>query len=96
MEKNLKSLRNNIDIIDNEILELFIRRLHIVEDIYEYKKSKGMNIYDQKREDEVLQKIDKNINVDKYKSELISLFKSIMKISSSYQEKLSGAKKWLH
>lgn len=93
MENNLKTLRNNIDKIDDEILELFIRRLHIVEDIYEYKKLNGMNIYDPKRENEVLQKIDKNMSVDKYKSELESLFKSIMKISSSYQEKLLGAKK---
>lgn len=96
MENNLKTLRNNIDKIDDEILELFIRRLHIVEDIYEYKKLNGMNIYDPKRENEVLQKIDKNMSVDKYKSELESLFKSIMKISSSYQEKLLGAKKWPH
>lgn len=93
MENNLKSLRSNIDKIDDEILELFIRRLRIVEDIYEYKKINGMNIYDQKRENEILQKIDKNMSVDKYKSELESLFKSIMKISSSYQEKLLGAKK---
>lgn len=93
MENNLKSLRKNIDKIDDEILELFIRRLSIVEDIYEYKKINGMNIYDQKRENEILQKIDKNISVNKYKSELESLFKSIMKISSSYQEKLLGAKK---
>ena len=93
MENNLKTLRNNIDKIDDEISELFIRRLRIVEDIYEYKKLNGMNIYDPKRENEVLQKIDKNISVDKYKSELQSLFKSIMKISSSYQEKLLGAKK---
>lgn len=96
MENNLKSLRSNIDKIDDEILELFIRRLRIVEDIYEYKKINGMNIYDQKRENEILQKIDKNMSVDKYKSELESLFKSIMKISSSYQEKLLGAKKWPH
>lgn len=93
MENNLKTLRNNIDKIDDEISELFIRRLRIVEDIYEYKKLNGMNIYDSKRENEVLQKIDKNISVDKYKSELQLLFKSIMKISSSYQEKLLGAKK---
>lgn len=93
MENNLKSLRNNIDKIDDEILELFIRRLRIVEDIYEYKKINGINIYDQKRENEILQKIDKNMSVNKYKSELESLFKSIMKISSSYQEKLLGAKK---
>lgn len=93
MENNLKSLRNNIDKIDDEILELFICRLRIVEDIYEYKKINGMNIYDPKRENEVLQKIDKNMSVNKYKSELESLFKSIMKISSSYQEKLLGAKK---
>ena len=96
MENNLKSLRNNIDKIDDEILELFIRRLRIVEDIYEYKKINGINIYDQKRENEILQKIDKNMSVNKYKSELESLFKSIMKISSSYQEKLLGAKKWPH
>lgn len=93
MENNLKSLRSNIDKIDDEILELFIRRLRIVEDIYEYKKINGINIYDQKRENEILQKIDKNMSVNKYKSELESLFKSIMKISSSYQEKLLGAKK---
>ena len=96
MENNLKSLRKNIDKIDDEILELFIRRLRIVEDIYEYKKINGMNIYDKKRENEILQKIDKNMSVNKYKSELESLFKSIMKISSSYQEKLLGAKKWPH
>lgn len=54
---DLQQLRAQIDSIDSQIIELALKRLNIMSDVVEYKKQKGLNIFDPKRESEVLERI---------------------------------------
>lgn len=93
MENELKNLRNIIDNIDNDLLELFVKRLDIVEKIFKYKISHGFAVYDSEREAEVMNKIANHNSAKSYKNEVQSFFKSIMNISKTYQEKQLGEEK---
>jgi len=52
----LKEYRDKIDAIDQEILQAFLKRLTIVQKIVEVKKERGLPIFDEKREREVIKK----------------------------------------
>ena len=53
---NLEESRKKINEIDKEMRELFLQRLKVVEDVARYKKLNNLNIYDEKREKEVIEK----------------------------------------
>ncbi|ASJ17567.1 chorismate mutase [Pyrococcus kukulkanii] len=55
----IKSLREQIDEIDREIIALLERRLEIARQIGEIKKSLGLPIEDKSREEEVLRRAGK-------------------------------------
>lgn len=81
---NLEESRKKINEIDKEMRELFLQRLKVVEDVARYKKLNNLNIYDEKREKEV---IEKNIvAVDKFmQSYYYSYITKVMDISKEYQ-----------
>lgn len=54
MENNLIEQRKKINIIDNNILRLLEERFSLVKSIADYKKKNKLNIFQPKREDEVL------------------------------------------
>lgn len=68
---DLKKLRNKINEIDNELLSLYLKRMNISKQIGQYKKEHNLPIYDQKREEELinnlLNKIDNNELKENYK-----------------------------
>lgn len=54
---DLLQLRSKIDAIDNEIVDLFIKRRAVMNDIVEYKKKNDLPIYDKQRENSVIEKM---------------------------------------
>lgn len=68
---DLKDLRKQINEIDDEILSLYLKRMNISKQIGQYKKEHNLPIYDQKREEELinnlLNKIDNNELKENYK-----------------------------
>lgn len=67
----LKELRKQINEIDDEILSLYLKRMNISKQIGQYKKENNLPIYDQKREEELinnlLNKIDNYELKENYK-----------------------------
>lgn len=67
----LKELRKQINEIDDEILSLYLKRMNISKQIGQYKKEHNLPIYDQKREEELinnlLNKIDNYELKENYK-----------------------------
>ena len=55
-EKNLKLLRDKIDIIDDQLLDLIVRRTSIVDKIGTLKKD-SINVVDKNRETEVISRL---------------------------------------
>lgn len=68
-ESELENLREDIDEIDEELVDLLSKRLEVVEDILEVKKKSGSGTRDLKREQEIIEKvrgsaIEKDIDPD--------------------------------
>lgn len=91
--KELESLRNEINLIDEKMANLFVERMKAVEQIANYKKQNGLPIFDNEREKVVLGqnacKVEDNVLREYY----VSFLKEQMEISKKYQQRiLSGMK----
>jgi chorismate mutase-like protein len=53
----LRELRNAIDEIDRDIVELLAKRLRLVMKVGEYKRANGLAIYDAERERDLLARV---------------------------------------
>ena len=51
--KSLKKLRQQIDKLDNQLLEILARRFAVTKQVGEYKKKKNLPVQDKKREKEI-------------------------------------------
>lgn len=52
----LEQARQEIDAIDQKLMELFERRMHVVAEVARYKKEEGMEIFQPEREQQVIAK----------------------------------------
>lgn len=86
--KKLDSIRDEINIIDKEIANLFEKRLNLVVQVAKAKKEANLPIFHKSREEEVLNKIAKEIENDKFIEPAKKLFVEIMKISKGVQTSL--------
>ena len=55
--ENLVELRNEIDVIDREIVDLFQKRMKISSEVAEYKISTGKKVFDRAREAQKIQAV---------------------------------------
>ena len=55
---NLEECRKEIDIIDKELVELFVKRMNVAKSVAEYKKETGKAVYDSERERKLLEKVE--------------------------------------
>ena len=83
--KDLNYLREEIDKVNKGLIELFIERMKISEEIGEYKRENGMKIYDKKREAEIIAEAVDGRD-EKYKEYISVFLKELMKMSREIQE----------
>ena len=83
---NLESLRKNIDTIDDQILDLFLKRLKCCEKIADIKIKSNIPILNEEREKEILNHIV--AESENYSEETKQLFSEIMSISRDIQYKI--------
>ena len=86
---NLDELRELIDQIDAQLLDLFVKRMDIVAGIALYKQAGGLPILDRKREKEKLQMLQ-----DKARPDLQlyteRLFETLFAFSRAHQTEVLG------
>lgn len=87
----IDDLREKIDDIDNQLVELLKDRLAVASSIAEYKKENGLPVLDRSRERELLNKVSKKAG-EEFDSEVRTFFNDLMGISRAYQSKLLGVK----
>lgn len=88
----MEKLREEIDIIDKNMQNLFIERMQIVKKIAEYKLENQLPVFDLDREKEIIKKnIDEVSNYD-FLDLYEDFFKKILELSKKYQERIS--EKW--
>ena len=89
--KNLNDYREQIDRIDEQLVDLFTKRMQIASEIAQLKKASGIPVLDAKRERELLSRIEKLSGPD-FGTYSKSLYETIMALSRSYQHKLFDGK----
>ena len=81
---DLKDIRNRIDEIDRQLVELIESRTNCTAEVAKYKKESGMAVFDSERENAVLEKIE-ILSSEKYKLSNKLAFSNIMDISKCLQ-----------
>ena len=86
---DLQELRSQIDVIDDELVALFGKRMDVAAQISDYKKEHNLPIYHPAREREKLQDVSEKAapGMENYTRVLYSM---LFELSRSYQSKRSG------
>ena len=82
----LETIRDQIDVIDNDLVHLFTKRMELSAQVADYKKEHNLPIYVPSREREILQDVAKKAGpeMENYARVLYSM---IFELSRSYQKK---------
>lgn len=94
MGKNLKTLRQEIDNINESILELLNKRTELIKEIVDIKDQNGSEYFDAERETEMMKKILSKNNGPLYNEQVKGVFRTIFSTSLEYMG-LSREKKLL-
>ncbi len=89
----LKEAREKINIIDREMANLFVERMECARVIADYKKERGLSIYDKAREDEIIKKNSEFVSDPLVREYYVNFLKNNMSVSRDFQSRLmEGAK----
>lgn len=83
---DLASIRQEIDQIDDQIVNLLEERMHLVEGVVAYKKASGKPILDTKREEVIFNKVRNRVEDKRYQETIVATFSDILKRSRDYQD----------
>ena len=81
----LKELRNEIDNIDKEMVELFEKRMEVVLNVAKYKMKNDLAILDSGREEEVINKNKEYLKDKELEEYLNEFYIKLMDLSKDYQ-----------
>ena len=88
MSDSLKEARSVINRVDSEMARLFVERMRAAEAVADYKRAHGLEIYDEQRENEVVERGAAQIDDPELRSYYVTFLKNTMAVSRSYQSKL--------
>ena len=84
----LEISREKISEIDKKMAKLFEERMLVAEDVAAYKKENGLPIFDESREEALIQRNASFIKKDEIRKYFINFQRDVMSISRSYQSYL--------
>ena len=87
MTMNIEELRNEIDGIDKELVELFVKRMNVTAQVAEAQRESGKPVYDPGRERQLLQKVS-DLAGEEMESQTRILYHLILSLSRAYQSRL--------
>lgn len=82
---NLETIRQEIDLVDSQLVKLLEQRMELVSQVTAYKKTHGKAVLDSQREKEVLKKVANRVVSDDYRATIVATFSDIMAQSRAYQ-----------
>ncbi|MBR4627521.1 MAG: chorismate mutase [Ruminococcus sp.] len=85
--KDLQELRNEIDVTDEKILQLFRNRMELCKDVAEYKKQHEMPVFQSGREQQIIDRIKALTADTELENGTAALFTTIMDISKILQNR---------
>lgn len=91
--RNLEQIRQEINDIDTQLLELFKQRMDCAKEVGEYKKANDIPVLNQQREDEILDSVA--VKGGEYGPSARLLYSNIMELSRALQHNIVGSGKEL-
>ena len=89
----LEQARREISEADEEIAQLFEKRMNAVRKVAAYKKERGLPVFDPAREEELIRKNSARVSDPELRDYYVNFLRDTMAISRSFQHKLiSGAR----
>ena len=85
--RNMKTKREQINKIDQELIKLLEKRFQLSKEIGEYKKQNNLPVEDKKREQEIIEKIKNQTTCKEQREIIIETFEFIINKSKKIQEK---------
>ncbi len=85
MELDLTKIRDEIDVVDKEIVEYFQKRMQLCEQVAQYKIENGKKVFDKEREEQKINKVVGMAEGDFNRRSVEELFSQIMSISRKLQ-----------
>lgn len=85
---SLEKARKEINEIDKQMAELFVRRMKAAKEVAEYKKERGLAILDEARENEVIRRNSALVEDEEIREYYVIFLKDTMKVSRAYQSRL--------
>ena len=76
--KDLNNIREEIDLLDKDLIEIFKKRMDLVKYVINYKIDNDLDIFDSSREKYILEKNRKILNNKEYEKYLDEFFISLM------------------
>jgi 3-dehydroquinate synthase len=86
----LQEARNIINDVDDQMAQLFVRRMRAAEMVAQYKKEHGLPIFDAQREEAVIRNGMNRIHDETLRSYYTDFIRSTMAVSKQYQQRLIG------
>jgi len=83
---NLEELRKEIESIDDQMRDLFLKRMDVSKRIGQYKKEHGLPILDLKREEELIKRNTMKLNEKSLIHAYEQFLKHLMKLSKDIQK----------
>ncbi len=93
MANKLEEARRIINEVDAQMADLFVKRMRAAEMVYAYKKEFGLPIFDQKREETVMEKNAALVEDEVLKGYYIDYLKHLMSVSRAYQYRMQSGLK---
>ena len=81
----LEELRNMLDQIDSQIVELYQKRMDVCEQVGDYKVQAGRKVYDRQREKEKLADVMSRVEGEFNKKGIRELYEQLMSMSRKLQ-----------
>ena len=83
---DLDVIRQEIDQIDDQIVQLMEKRMRLIDQVVAYKKTLGKPVFDSKREEVIFEKVRNRVEDRQYQETIVATFSDILKRSRDYQE----------
>lgn len=84
--RDLSEIRKDIDDIDKQLIELFIRRMDCAKEVGYYKKANGIPVLNQQRENQILEEV--SVRGGEYGSYARLMYSNIMELSRALQHNI--------
>lgn len=82
---NLDHIRESINAIDSQLVDLLEQRMELVDQVTAFKRATGKPVLDTSRENAVLKRVGKLVQKEDYRSTIQATFSDIMAQSRAYQ-----------